>query len=105
MWAKVGLTGDPGGGSPVWVSQGPCARPLQGQPEESRRTRQRAQLRPAEGSEGPGRARQSEEMPFADTNELVYKANELIYLIANKGPSSQSFGFFQHSCMDVRVEL
>ena len=57
MWAKVGLTGDPEGGSPsVWVSQGPCVRPLWGQPEESSRTRQRAQLHPADGSEGPGRA-------------------------------------------------
>ena len=52
--------------------RGPCARPLQGRPEESGRTRQGAQLRPADGSEGPGRALSSEETPFADTNELIY---------------------------------
>ena len=59
--------------------RGPCARPLQGRPEESGRTRQGAQLRPADGSEGTGRALVSEETPFADTNEPIYKANGLIY--------------------------
>ena len=27
------------------------------------------------------------------------------HYFANKGPSSQSYGFFQYSCMDVRVGL
>ena len=28
-----------------------------------------------------------------------------IYHFANKGPSSQGYGFFQWSCMDVKVGL
>ena len=28
-----------------------------------------------------------------------------MYFFANKGPSSQGYGFFQWSCMDVRVGL
>ena len=59
--------------------RGPCARPLWGRPEESGRTRQGAQLRPADRSDEPGRALVSEETPFADTNEFIYKANGLIY--------------------------
>ena len=73
MWAEVGLTGDPEGGSPsVQVSHRALCEAAAGKPEESGRTRQGTQLRPADGSEGPGRALSSEETPFADTNELIY---------------------------------
>ena len=49
-------------------------------------------------------------MKLKDTCSLEESYDQLRHLVkkqrhyfANKGPSSQSYGFFQQSCMDIRV--
>ena len=44
-------------------------------------------------------------MTNLDSIFLIFNIFKQIHYFVNKGPSSQGYGFFQWSCMDVRVGL